>query len=113
MLCSPSCASARWMGCVPGGAITDPNPIVELSRSSTRDRADCGHRVVELGVDGAQHLAMGELGHQIVDRLVEAQDALLDQRHRRRGGDRLAQRGDAEDGVSGQRLGLARTRGVR
>ena len=51
----------------------------------------------------AQHLAVGELGNQIVDRLVEAQDALLDERHRRGGGDRLAQRGDAEDGVSAKR----------
>ncbi len=35
MLCRPSSASARWIGKLPGGAITDPKPSRKLSRSSS------------------------------------------------------------------------------
>ena len=63
-----------------------------------RDRALRGHGVVELGVEGAQHAAVGELGEQVVDGLVQADDPLLDQRHRGDRGDRLGERRDAEDG---------------
>ena len=48
------------------------------------DRSAGGHGVVELGVDGPQDPAVGELRHEFVDGLVEAQEARFDQRHRRR-----------------------------
>ncbi len=62
--------------------------------------------VVQRALDVLEHLAIGQLGQQAVDRLVQAQLALLDQDHRGGGGDRLGHGGDAEDAVARQLLGL-------
>ena len=60
-------------------------------------------RVVQLGVERAQDTPGGQLGHQLVDRLVQLEDPLLHQRQGRRGDDGLGERGDPKDGVVGQR----------
>ena len=48
-------------------------------------------------------VSVGKLGQEPIDRLVEAHDALLEQDHRRHGGDRLGHRRDAEDRVAPHR----------
>ena len=45
-------------------------------------------RVVQLGVESTQDAAGGQLGYQLVDRLVQAEDPLLHQRQSRCGNDR-------------------------
>ena len=82
----------------------------EAEQILDRDRPMGGHGVVELGVDRAQHAAVGELRQQLVDRLLQPQQALVDQRQRRRRGDRLGQRGDPEDRVALQRRVVAERR---
>ena len=67
------------------------------------DRPVGGDRVVELGVDRPQHTPVRQFGQKVVDRILEPEEALLDQRHRRDGGDRLCERGDPEDGVARER----------
>ena len=64
------------------------------------DRPVRGHGLVERPVELLQHLAVGELGHQSIDGLVEPQLALLHEDHRRRRGDGLGHRGDPEDRVA-------------
>src|SRR5216683_930986 len=64
--------------------------------------------VVELGVDGPQDTAVGQFRDELVDGLLEAQEALFDQRHCGRGGDGLGERGDPEDGVA--REGVSSTK---
>ena len=54
-----------------------------------------------------EHPPVGQLRQQLVDRLVEAQPALLDQEQRADGDDRLGHRGDPEDGVAVDRRCLA------
>ena len=75
------------------------------------DRPVRGHRVVELGVRPLQHLPVGQLGQQPVHRLVQPEQAFLDQDHGRGRGDRLGHRRDAEDRVAAHRL--LRVRGHR
>ena len=100
--------SPSGSGSAPGGASDDArSPSRNVSRSRTRDRPLRRHGVVERAVEARQHPAIGELGQQPIDRLVEAQRALLDQDHRRRGRDRLGHRGDAEDRVAAHRLAAA------
>jgi hypothetical protein len=84
-----------------------PIPEAEGQQVAEGDRAVGRHGVVERAVDGAQHPAVGQLRQPAVDRLVEAKDALLDQNHRRRGGDRLGHRGDAKNRVAPHRVGAA------
>ena len=50
-----------------------------------------------------EHPAVGQLREQLVDRLVEAQPALLDQEQGADRDDRLGHRGDPEDGVVADR----------
>ena len=87
---------------------SEPEPVAE--QVLDRDGSVGGHRVVELGVDGAQHPAIGELGQQVVDGLVQVQHPFLDQGHRRDRGDRLGERRDAEDGrpIEGRPVGERR-----
>ncbi len=47
-------------------------------------------------VEPLQHLGRGEFLDDLARRLVEREAAVLDELHRRRGGDRLGHRGDAE-----------------
>ena len=51
-------------------------------------------------VGAAQDAAVGELPEQPLDGIVEAQDAFLDEDHRRGGDDGLRHRGDPEDAVA-------------
>jgi hypothetical protein len=76
------------------------------------DGAGRRHRVAELGVEAAQHLAVGELGQQVIDRAVEAQNALLDEGEGGHRGDGLGQRSDPEDGVAPHRLAVAKGLGA-
>jgi hypothetical protein len=50
-----------------------------------------------------QHPAVGQLGKQVVDRVVEPEPALLDEDERGHRGDRLGHRRDAEDAVGPHR----------
>lgn len=47
-----------------------------------------------------QHPPSGELGQELVDRIVEPELAVLHQQHGRRRHDRLRHRGDAKDAVA-------------
>ena len=85
------------------------------NRERVRQAAAVGHQVVDGdralrrhgavqragGVD--QHPHIGELGQPPGDGVGERELALLDERHRRRDGDRLGHRGDPEDGVAAHR----------
>jgi hypothetical protein len=94
-----------------GGRRHDPQAHTERQQVAQGDGAARGHRVVERGVDPPQHAAPGQLGQQRINRVVQAQLALLDQDHRRRGDDGLRHRADAEDAVAadlhGQRATVA------
>jgi hypothetical protein len=74
------------------------------------DRALGRHGVVERRVEPGEHPPAGELGEQVVDRVVEPQHALLDQHQRGDRGDRLGHRGDPEDRVPGDRRAADRPR---
>ena len=65
-----------------------------------------GHGVVELGIDRAQHPAVGELRHELIDRRVEVQGPVLDEGHCGDGGDRFGERCDPEDRVARERPGV-------
>ena len=79
-----------------------------------RDGADGWHRrAVDRAERIEEHLSIGELGQQVVDRVVEAQPALLDQHERGHRRDRLAHRRDAEHRVALDRRGLAAGRARR
>ena len=108
---SSSSDSASAMGTVPGAAATMPRPMVKVSRSRTVIGRYAGHRVVQLGVRPLQHPPVGQLGQQPVHRLVQPEQAFLDQDHGRDRGDRLGHRRDAEDRVAPHRL--LRVRGHR
>jgi len=54
-----------------------------------------------------QHPPVGQLGEQVVDGVVEAEPALLDQEQRSHGDDGLGHRGDPEDGIATHRLRFA------
>ncbi len=62
-----------------------------------------GHGVVERAVRTTQHPTLGEFGEQPVERLVQFQRAVLGQAQHRRGGHRLAQRGNPEQRVGPHR----------
>jgi hypothetical protein len=64
-----------------------------------RDRPDGGNGLVQRTVDPGQNTAVGHLRQQTVDRVLEVQDAVLDQKHGERGQYRLGERGDPEDRV--------------
>ena len=68
-----------------------------------RDRTPGRNRVVERAVDALQDPAIGKLRQERVDRIVERELAFVDQDHRRSRGERLADRGDAEDRVAPHR----------
>ena len=82
----------------------------ELERQHVpdRDRAGRGHGGA---VDGApsvdQHPPVGELGEEVVDRIVEPQPALLHEHEGGDGHDRLGHRHDPEDAVPADGLGPA------
>jgi hypothetical protein len=71
-----------------------------VSRVANRDRAVRRLGVLYRTVDPLQDLAIGKLGQQRIDRIVQAQLALLDQDHRGGSRDWLGHRGDPEDGVA-------------
>jgi hypothetical protein len=80
-----------------------PKPSRKVSRSSTvMARAD-GDGVVQRALQAAQHAPLRQFREQQVDRIGERQDAVVHEQHCSRGGDRLGERGDAEDGVAWQR----------
>ena len=87
-----------------GGAMIMPKPMRKVSRSRRVIGRLRRHGVVERPVEPLQHPAVGELGQQPIDRLVQPQLALLDQDHRRHRRDRLGHRGDAEDRVAPHRV---------
>src|SRR5215217_4797468 len=73
------------------------------------DRPVGGNGVVDRPVEALEHLPIGELGKEAIDRLIEAELAFLDQDHRGSGGDWLRHRGDAKDGVARHRLAIDRS----
>jgi hypothetical protein len=54
-------------------------------------------------VEGLEHLQPRERREIFLDRIVEAEAALLDELHRRRGGDRFGHRCDPEQRIGGER----------
>ena len=85
---------------VEGGLHEQPMAHAEGQQILDRDRAIGRDRVVERTVDVPEGPAVGQLGQQPVDRLVQGHRAVLHQQHRRRGEDRLGHRRDAKDGVA-------------
>ena len=99
---------ASSSGCGHGASKSIPHPRRKVSSVVERDRALRRHgRAVERAASVDQHLAVGELGQQRVDGIVEPELALLDEDQRGDRRDRLGHRGDAEDAVAAHRLGLA------
>jgi hypothetical protein len=80
-----------------------PEAEGERQQIARRDGARRRHRVLERSVGAAQHAPVGELREQPVDRLVEGEEALVDERERGRRRDRLRRRGDPEDRVAPHR----------
>ena len=81
----------------------------EVHAEPEPERQHVVHRDRPLGRDGVavdrprgvdEHPPVGQLGQQLVDRIVEAQPALLDEEQRADRHDRLGHRGDAEDAVA-------------
>ena len=58
------------------------------------------------GVEALQHLGRAQARVDVRHGLLDLELALLDELHRRHGGDRLGHRGDAEDGVERHRRAL-------
>lgn len=71
------------------------------------DRPSGRHCILQRAFERAQDVAVSQLRQPAVDWIVQAEPAFLDQDHRRRGHDRLGQRGDAEDGVAPHRIAAA------
>ena len=106
----PSSAIASSSGCGHGASKSMPQPSRNVSTSRSvigRSRGD--GVAVDRPARIDEHPPVGELGQQLVDRLVEAQPALLDEDQRGDRDDRLRHRGDSEDGVALHRI--ARRRG--
>jgi hypothetical protein len=83
-----------------GGEVHAP-PQPERQEVAERDRPVRRDGVaVERPPPVDEHPPIGQLGQQVVDRVVEAQAALLDQDQRADRSDRLGHRGDAEDAVA-------------
>ena len=110
---SPAPPSPSGSGTCAGDAITAPKPRRNVSRSRSVIGAFRRARYRRAARRSRQHLAVGQLGQPPVHRLVEPEPALLDQDHRRRGGDRLGHRGDAEDRVAPHRRARRRTPACR
>ncbi len=104
MLCSPE-RGFRALDRIAVGRREDGTEA-EAEREQIRhgDRAPGGNRVVEVRVDRAQHAAARELGHEVVDRVVEAQRAVLHEGQRGHRGDGLRERRHTEDRVARERL---------
>ena len=91
----------------PRGSQHRPYPEPQGQQVAQRDRPVRGHGVFERPVKALENLAVGQLGQQGVDRIVEPQPAFFHQDHGRHGRDRLGHRGDAEDGVPPHRVAAA------
>ena len=88
-----------------------PDLIAEPGRVgqqvTQRDRALGGPQLRRpRSVEPVQHLGRPERGVDVRHRLLELELALLDELHRRHGGDRLGHRGDAKHGVESHGRGL-------
>ena len=80
-----------------------PNPRRKVSRSSTVIERSAG-TVSSSGLSRLRSTRRSaSSGSGRLDRIVERQDAVVDQRHGAGGADGLGERGDAEDGVAPQR----------
>ena len=80
-----------------------PNPQVKVSRSRTVTGQAGRGRVGERPVRAAQHPAVGQFGQQLVDRPVQLERALIDQREHDRRRHRLGRRGNPEQGIGPHR----------
>jgi hypothetical protein len=78
------------------------HPEAERERQQVAggDRSLGGHGLVQRPVGSLENTAPGQLGKQRLDRLVEPDQAVVDERHRDRRGDRLARGGDPEQRVA-------------
>ena len=88
------------------GGEVEPEAEAEGEQIAQGDRAVGGHGLIERAVEAGHHLAVRQLRQEALDRVVEAEQALLDQDHRQSGADRLGEGGDAEDGVALERAAL-------
>ena len=94
---SSSAASAVWIGYVSGRRHDRAESEAEREQVLDRDRALAPARCRRARRRCSSAPAIGELGQQVVDRVVEPQRAVVDEHHRGDGRDRLRQRRDAED----------------
>ena len=88
---------------------------LEVHADPETERQDVVHRDRPMRRDGValdraprvdEHPPVGELGKQVVDRVLEPEPALLDEDERGHRDDRLRHRRDAKDGVAANRLGF-------
>ncbi len=79
-------------------------PQAEREQVVDGDRPLGRHGVVEGSVETSEHVSIGELGEELVDRTAQLEHPVLDEDHGRGGRDRLAQRGDPEDRVPLERF---------
>jgi hypothetical protein len=89
----------RGQGEVGGQPVAAP----ERQQVAHGDRPTGGHHVVDRRLRGAHHHRRRQLREPALDRVVQAEPTLVDEQHRRRGGDRLAVRRDPEDRVARHR----------
>ena len=99
----PSSPIASSSGCGHGAAKSMPSPRRKVRRSRTVIGRCAGHGVaVDRSPRVDEDPPVGELGQQVVDRIVEPQPALLDEDQGADRDDRLGHRRDAEDRCRGE-----------
>ena len=103
-----SAFSASEIGTVPGSAGTMPVPRVKVSRSRTVIGPFRRDGLFERPVRIGEHGHVRQFREELVDRVVEAERAVLDERHRAGGDDRLGHRAGAADRVGRHRRPRAR-----
>ncbi len=64
------------------------------------DRPCCRDRAFQRPAGIAEHPHVRQLRQEVVNRIIQAESAILDKRHRTRGDDRLRHRGHATDRVA-------------
>ncbi len=84
------------------GSEPQPEGQEVLDRDGTVRR----HRVVELGVETPQDPSVGQFGQQVLDRVLQLHDAVVDEHHGSHRRHRLTERRDPEDVVTPERFGV-------
>jgi hypothetical protein len=91
------CAGLSWSLVI---SVTDRRAEGEGQQIPQRYRTFRHDRVFQWPVGIGEHGHVRQLLDEVVDRVIEAEGAVLDERHRARGDDRLRHRGHATDRVA-------------